>query len=178
MGATGLERAWGSRCREGVRLTVVERARGSMNGGGRGVIIPHTSQNPYSLSYVMCNKVFTPGVNWTFWQKQSGSSIFQLILTRTIGFFKDMARREYHWLICPRKIGFKLSEKAITSFNELKLAMTSLPILRLPKFSKLFVIETDASGAGIGARLTQENRPIDYISKGSLLNEVWFIYTE
>lgn len=38
--------------------------------------------------------------------------------------------------------------------------MVKLPVLILPDFKQLFVIETDASGAGIG------NRPITYISQG------------
>ena len=48
---------------------------------------------------------------------------------------------------------FQWSDKATTTFDELKAAMTIMPILVLPDFSKTFVIEADASGVGIGAIL-------------------------
>ncbi|CAH9132841.1 unnamed protein product [Cuscuta epithymum] len=60
---------------------------------------------------------------------------------------------------------FKWSDEAQKAFEELKMAMCSVPILQLPNFSKIFIIETDACYSGLGAVLMQEGHPLAYVSK-------------
>lgn len=73
-----------------------------------------------------------------------------------------MRKNSFHWI-----------EEALEAFQSLKKAMTEPPVLALPNFAKPFVIESDASGKGIGAVLMPEGRPIAFLSqalKGKALN--------
>jgi hypothetical protein len=51
------------------------------------------------------------------------------------------------------------------AFNNLKDKLTHAPLLQLPGFQKVFEIECDASGIGLGVILLQEGKPVAYFSE-------------
>lgn len=68
--------------------------------------------------------------------------------------------------LCRKNVKFEWSEQCEKSFNFLKTALTSPPILEYPNFSKEFILQTDASGIAIGSVLCNNNmKPVAYASR-------------
>lgn len=64
-----------------------------------------------------------------------------------------------------KKDAFRWDENTHRAFEQLKTAITSALVLVLPNFSQEFILETDASGTGVGAVLSQGGHPIAFFSK-------------
>jgi len=64
-----------------------------------------------------------------------------------------------------KKEDFRWNEVAAAAFEQLKLAVTSAPVLALPDFDIPLEIECDVSGRGVGAVLMQSRHLIAYFSK-------------
>lgn len=72
---------------------------------------------------------------------------------------------------------FIWTSDADIAFVKLKQAMTSAPVLALPNFNEEFFVETDASGSGIGAVLSQQRHPVAFLSKNlSPRNQALSVY--
>lgn len=64
-----------------------------------------------------------------------------------------------------KKDSFLWTPTQTAAFEQLKYSLTNAPFLALPDFSLPFELECDASGAGVGAVLMQQHKPIAYYSK-------------
>lgn len=62
-------------------------------------------------------------------------------------------------------VQFQWTPQAQEAFQLLKKTLVQAPVLRIPDFSKQFIIETDASDLGMGAVLMQEGHPVSFLSK-------------
>lgn len=86
-----------------------------------------------------------------------------------IGYYQRFVR-DYGKIARPltemlKKGNFVWTEAARRAMGRFKEEVTITSVLALPDFTQPFHVECDASWVGIGAVLTQNQRPITYFSK-------------
>ncbi|KAK9808466.1 hypothetical protein WJX73_009373 [Symbiochloris irregularis] len=64
-----------------------------------------------------------------------------------------------------KDVPFRWSSECQAAFVELKRALTTAPVLRLPDFSKPFEVVADACATGTGAILLQDDQPVAFEGK-------------
>jgi poly(3-hydroxyalkanoate) synthetase len=64
-----------------------------------------------------------------------------------------------------KKGTFQWTLTTMKSFENLKKKVTKQPILMMPYFNKVFQVDYDANNSAIGIVLSQEGRPITFLSK-------------
>ena len=93
--------------------------------------------------------------------------------------FADIARPMHH--ACKKGTKFTWTETCQQSFDKLKQALTSPPILIYPIPGKQFILDTDASNFAVGAVLSQEvdgkEHVIAYMSKALHKHEISYCTT-
>ena len=87
---------------------------------------------------------------------------------RSVPAFSKVAHPLY--LLTRKNTPFAWTPGCQQAFQQLKLLLTSAPLLAYPDFNRDFLVETDASGCGLGAVLAQQQddlsvRPVAYASR-------------
>jgi hypothetical protein len=80
-------------------------------------------------------------------------------------FFKNYGKIVAPLTALLKKNYFTWTPTTAHSFQNLKMAMCTTPVLALSDFTKTFVLECDALGKGIGVVLMQEGRPLAFTNK-------------
>jgi len=116
------------------------------------------------------------------WPRPTNISTLREFLGLT-GYYRKFVR-QYDVLARPltnllKKCQFIWDDNAESVFITLKQAMTTTPTLAMPNFNDSFTIEIDASGEGIGAVLSQQGKPVAFMSRALGVTKLsWFTYTK
>ena len=112
----------------------------------------------------MCKKYkpFGYGPNPILPELSEASSALPVIIDASS---KTMVCWQLHLQTSSRKTVFNGQKKSLFSFQSLKDALSTAPVLHLPNFSKPFIVDCDASGTGFGAVLHQGDGPLAFYSR-------------
>jgi hypothetical protein len=95
-----------------------------------------------------------------------------------VGFYRHFVK-DFSTIVAPlnaltkKGVPFSWGTTQENAFTMLKDKLTHAPLLQLPNFNKIFELECDASGIGLGGVLLQDGKPVAYFSEklsGPVLN--------
>jgi hypothetical protein len=87
-----------------------------------------------------------------------------------VGFYRCFIK-DFGSIVAPlneltnKDVPFVWGDAQQEAFMILKDKLTYAPLLQLPNFNKMFELECDASGIGLGGVLIQEGKPVAYFSE-------------
>ncbi|XP_075633382.1 uncharacterized protein LOC142605839 [Castanea sativa] len=110
-----------------------------------------------------------PKITFKTHEGHYGFLVMPFDLTNTPSTFQSLMNQ-----IFQQKDAFSWIEEVEQAFQQLKVAVVQPPVLALPNFDKLFVIECDASGKELGAILMQKVETEDAVASTGLSSEVEF----
>jgi len=80
-------------------------------------------------------------------------------------FIKDFGNLAAPLMQLLKKEAFLWTDAAVTAFDALKRALSTVPVLHMPDFAQPFMVDCDASGTGFGAVLHQGGGPLAFYNK-------------
>ncbi|XP_057975267.1 uncharacterized protein LOC131162681 [Malania oleifera] len=138
----------------------------------------HVDQLKSILDVLWKEKLFANMKKCTFYTNKLVFMGF-VVSTQGIHVDEDKFVKDFSSIAAPitevikKNVGFRWGEEQEKAFQIIKENLINDPLLSLPNFLKMFEIECDASGIGIGKVLMQEGRPVAYFSEklnGAALN--------
>ncbi|GJX02508.1 transposon ty3-I gag-pol polyprotein [Tanacetum coccineum] len=137
------------------------------------LVMPFGLTNALSTFQATMNQLFSPYLRkfeHQFYVKRSkyafGASTLEYLGHIIFGrFIRGYATTATPLTNLLRKGEFKWGEPEPKAFEDLKLQISTTPVLSLPDFEKIFIIETDSADEDIEAVLLQEGHPICYFSR-------------
>jgi hypothetical protein len=103
--------------------------------------------------------------NWPFPKTLKSLRVFLGVTDYYRKFVQNYGKIAMTLTILLKKNAFSWTPTGDQSFQALKEAMCTTPVMDLPDFTKTFVLECDASRRGIGVVLMQDGQPLAFTSK-------------
>jgi hypothetical protein len=100
-------------------------------------------------------------MEWTISKTLNNIRGFLGLVSYYHNFFKNYGKISTSLTTLLKKEAFSWTQEAITYFEKHE-SMCTILVMSIPNFTKILIVECDASRHGIGAILMQEGRPLTF----------------